>query len=270
VLASLVDAGYARPTEDFLINLDGLDLDALNSATKYPPIPTYHEIDRGTLLDNVVAFSDDVVLTEKVDGTNARVVVLPGGDYVIGSREDLLHARGDRVINETDSIVPALRSLADRLTAPAAGIRVYFFEVYGDKITKASKQYTGNRAVGCRLFDVAAVDASVLERPRPAISSWRKNGGQQFLAEDDLALAAKENDIELTPRLDLITADQLPTDLAGMQHFLATRLPSTRVALDDGAGGRPEGIVLRTTDRSVIAKARVEDYARTMQRHAAR
>jgi hypothetical protein len=253
-----------------LIHLDALDLGALNSATKYPPIPTYHEIDRGTLLNNVVAFSDDVVLTEKVDGTNARVVILPDGDYVIGSREDLLHARGDRVINPKDPIVPALRSLADRLAAPAAGIRVYYFEVFGDKITKASKQYTGSRAVGYRLFDVAAVDATVLELPRPAISTWRENGGHHFLAEDDLALAAKENGIELTPRLDRITADQLPTELAGMQQFLATRLPDTLVALDEGAGGRPEGIVLRTADRSVIAKARVEDYARTLQRLAAR
>ncbi|MFE1476516.1 RNA ligase family protein [Streptomyces cyaneofuscatus] len=253
-----------------LIHLDALDLDALNSATKYPPIATYHEIDRGILLDNVMPFSNDVVLTEKVDGTNARVIVLPDGDYVIGSREDLLHARGDRVLNPVQSIVPALRPLAERLTAPTAGIRVYFFEVYGDKITKASKQYTGSRAVGFRLFDVAVVDAAVLELPRPAISSWRENGGQQFLAEEDLALMAKENGIELTPRLGRVPADQLPTDLAGMQDFLASRLPGTLVALDDAAGGRPEGIVLRTMDRSVIAKARVEDYARTMQRLAAR
>ncbi|WP_443056278.1 RNA ligase family protein [Streptomyces sp. NBC_00239] len=253
-----------------MINLDALDLNALNSATKYPSIPTFHEIDRGTLLDITVPFSGEVVLTEKVDGTNARVAVLPDGDYVIGSREDLLHARGDRVISPKDSIVPALRPLADRLTPPATGIRVYFFEVYGAKLTKASKQYTGSQAVGFRLFDVAAVDASVLERPRAEISSWRENGGQQFLAEGDLALAATENQIELTPRLGSLAADQVPSDLAGMQDFLATRLPRTRVALDGGAGGRPEGLVLRTTDRSVIAKARVEDYARTMQRLAAR
>ncbi|MET9779256.1 RNA ligase family protein [Streptomyces sp. NPDC006367] len=252
-----------------MTKLDALDLAALNSATKYPPIPTYHEIDRGTLLDRAVAFQDDVVLTEKVDGTNARIVVLPGGDYAIGSREDLLHARGDRIVNPKDPIVPALRSLADRLTAPALGIRVYFFEVFGDKISKASKQYTSTRAVGYRLFDVAVVDAAVLELPRPVISTWRENGGQQFLAEDDLTLTAKENGIEVTPRLGHIPADQLPTDLAGMQQFLATRLPDTLVALDEGAGGRPEGLVLRTTDRSVIAKARVEDYARTFQRLSA-
>ncbi|MFI1312477.1 RNA ligase family protein [Streptomyces albidoflavus] len=252
-----------------MIKLDALDLAALNSATKYPPIPTYHEINRGTLLDHTVPFHGDVVLTEKVDGTNVRVVVLPGGDYAIGSREDLLHARGDRIVNPKDPTVPALRSVADRLTAPDTGIRAYFFEVFGDKIGKASRQYTGTRAVGYRLFDVAVLDAAVLELPRPVISTWRENGGQQFLSEDDLALTAEENGIEVTPRLGRIPAEQLPTDLSGMQQFLATRLPDTLVALDEGADGRPEGLVLRTTDRSVIAKARVEDYARTLQRLSA-
>ncbi|MEW1760582.1 RNA ligase family protein [Streptomyces cyaneofuscatus] len=253
-----------------MINFDAVGLAALNSATKYPSIPTFHEIDRGTLLDNPVAFAGDVVLTEKVDGTNARVAVLPDGDYVIGSREELLHARGDRVIDPTHTVVHALASLAGRLAVPASGVRVYFFEVYGAKITPASKQYTGSRAVGFRLFDVAAVDPAVLERPRPEISSWREHGGQQFLTEEELALAATENGIELTPRLGRVSADQLPTDLAGMQHYVATQLPTTRVALDNGAGGRPEGLVLRTTDRSVIAKARVEDYDRTMRRLAGR
>ncbi|GGU40652.1 RNA ligase family protein [Streptomyces violascens] len=253
-----------------MTNLDAIGLDALNSATKYPSIPTFHEIDRGTLLENTVAFNGDVVLTEKVDGTNARVAVLPDGDFVIGSREDLLHARGDRAIDAKSTIVPALRSLAGHLTAPTAGVRVYFFEVYGAKLTKASKEYTGSHAVGFRLFDVAAVDAAVLERTPAEISSWREHGGQQFFTEDELALAAAENSVELTPRLGRVAADQLPTDLAGMQDFLATQLPTTRVALDGGAGGRPEGLVLRTTDRSVIAKARVEDYARTMRRLAAR
>lgn len=41
-------------------------------------------------------------------------------------------------------------------------------------------------------------------------------------------------------------------------------LPATQVALSDNALGRAEGVVLRTKDRSRIAKARFEDYARTL------
>jgi hypothetical protein len=38
------------------------------------------------------------------------------------------------------------------------------------------------------------------------------------------------------------------------------------VSIDDGGGGWAEGIVLRTPDRSVIAKARFQDYNRTLRR----
>jgi hypothetical protein len=52
--------------------------------------------------------------------------------------------------------------------------------------------------------------------------------------------------------------------------FVAEHLPGTRVALDGGAGGRAEGVVLRTADRSVIAKARFQDYRRTLKRRSQR
>lgn len=56
-----------------------------------------------------------------------------------------------------------------------------------------------------------------------------------------------------------------PRDDSRWQH-----LPTTRVALDDEAGGLPEGIVVRTATRSVIAKARFQDYERTLKRRASK
>ncbi|WP_157172987.1 hypothetical protein [Nocardia exalbida] len=47
-----------------------------------------------------------------------------------------------------------------------------------------------------------------------------------------------------------------------MRKFLAEQLPVTLRLLDQVGTGNPEGIVLRAQDRSVIAKARVEDYDR--------
>ncbi|WP_284706371.1 hypothetical protein [Micromonospora phytophila] len=38
----------------------------------------------------------------------------------------------------------------------------------------------------------------------------------------------------------------------------------------DGAPGRSEGLVLRAADRSVIAKARFQDYERTIKRRDGR
>ncbi|WP_329156292.1 RNA ligase family protein (plasmid) [Streptomyces sp. NBC_01456] len=248
-----------------------LDLEALNSATKYPSILTYHELDprNGGLLDTATPFSGDVILTEKVDGTNARIIALPGGDYLLGSREELFYARGDRVWNSRLGIVEALRPLADRITSPHYGIRVYYLEVYGgNKISAASKQYTGGTTLGYRLFDVATVEPSVLDLPLSGIASWRDGGGQFFYTEDDLTEIAAAADIETVPRLATVAASELPTDIEGMHAFLTHHLSTTLVALDAGAGGRPEGIVLRSSDRTAIAKARYQNYERTLQLRA--
>ncbi|MDH6228454.1 MULTISPECIES: RNA ligase family protein [Streptomyces] len=249
-------------------------LAALNSATKYPSIPTYHRLDpgNGSLLEEHTPFTGDVLLTEKVDGTNGRIVLLPDGDYLIGSREELLHAKGDRVHNPALGIVDELRPLADRLGPRDADgrIAVFFLEVYGRRIGGAAKQYTGGNGVGHRLFDVAFVRPDVLDRSPGQIASWRDDGGQDFGDEAALQRIAATDGIPLVPRLATIPGGRLPATVDGMAALLAERLPATRVALDDGAGGTPEGIVLRTPDRSVIAKARFQDYARTAKRRARR
>jgi hypothetical protein len=250
--------------------LRSLDLSVLNSATKYPSIPTYHTLDpkNGGLLEETVGFAGDVVLTEKIDGTNARIISFPSGDYVLGSREELLYARGDLIGNPALGIAAALRVLADRITPPESGIAVHYLEVYGGKVTAASREYTGNRAVGYRMFDSAAVPAEVLSWQRHEVSAWREEGGQGFLPEDALSRLAEREGVGLTPRLATVPADKLPGGVAETAEFVAEYLPGTRAALDGDAGGRAEGIVLRTADRSVIAKARFQDYRRTLKRRA--
>ncbi|MEU7873821.1 RNA ligase family protein [Dactylosporangium sp. NPDC049140] len=248
-------------------DLRAADLRALNSLTKYPSIPTYHELDprNGGLLESPTAFPGDVIATEKVDGTNSRIVLLPDGSYVIGSREELLHARGDLIANPALGIVEQLRPVADRLAAPGS-LRVYYLELYGGKVGGAAKQYTTDATrFGWRLFDVMLLDdwATALTWPQPAISAWRESGGQPFATEEGLAELAPAAGLSLTPRL--FRTDSLPESIAGMQALLTERLPETLVALD-GARGRAEGIVFRSPDRKVIAKARFQDYARTLRR----
>jgi hypothetical protein len=250
-----------------------LDLSALNSATKYPSIPTYHTLaDRGVLTDETVRFTDEVILTEKVDGTNGRIVLLPDGDYFIGSREELLHAKGDRVHNPALGIVDALRPLADGLKADAGPdlAMVFFLEVYGHRIGGAAKQYSAAGNVSHRLFDLAFVPVEVLGWERDRISGWREGGGQTWEAEPALQRTAEVEGIELTPRLGTLSGADLPTGIEAMHAFLEERLPGTLVALDENAGRRPEGIVLRDGRRQVIAKARFQDYERTLKRRGTR
>jgi len=253
------------------------DLRVLNSLTKYPSIPTYHALDprNGGLLEPATAFSGDVIGTEKVDGTNSRLILLPDGTYLIGSREELLYARGDLVGNPALGIVEQLRPVAAHLIERhTGGLHIYFLELFGGKVGGAAKQYTTDPSrFGWRLFDVVLLDdwASALTWPAARISAWREAGGQPFAGEDRLAELAAAADLALTPRLFRRPADALPTTIEGMQALLTQTLPATLVALDGAGGvaGRSEGIVLRTEDRSVIAKARFQDYARTLQRRRA-
>src|SRR5687767_1954189 len=91
-------------------NVRTADLKAINSMTKYPSIPTYHALDPrdGSLLEETIPFSGMVIGTEKIDGTNSRIILLPDGTYLLGSREELLYARGDLIGNPALGIVDAL------------------------------------------------------------------------------------------------------------------------------------------------------------------
>jgi hypothetical protein len=250
-------------------DLRAADLRVLNSLTKYPSIPTYHELDprNGGLVESAAAFPGDVIATEKVDGTNSRLVLLPDGNYLIGSREELLYARGDLIGNPALGIVEQLRPVAERLVAaPADGIQVFYLELYGGKIGGAAKQYTSDPArFGWRLFDVVLLAdwAEPLSWPQAQISAWREAGGQPFAAEERLADLAAAAGLELTPRL--FRTGSLPESIAGMHALLTERLPRTLVSLTGGEG-RAEGIVFRAPDRKVIAKARFQDYERTLKR----
>lgn len=95
------------------------DLSKLNSMTKYPSIPTYHTLgEKGALLEETVPFEGEIVLTEKVDGTNSRIILLPDGTFILGSREELLFAKGDLIGNPALGIVEALKAVASTLPQP--------------------------------------------------------------------------------------------------------------------------------------------------------
>lgn len=252
-------------------DIRAVNLKALNSLTKYPSIPTYHRLDprNGGLTDETVAFAGQVIGTEKIDGTNSRIIMLPGGGYLLGSREELLYFRGDLIGNPALGIVEHLRPVAERLAPPASGdpITVFYLETYGGKIGGQAKNYSAGGAVGWRLFDVSYLDpGEQLAWPAERISAWRESGGQAFADEAGLAAEASKAGLSSTPRLFTMDAAGLPTGIEGMHAFLGEHLPGTLAALDETAKGTPEGIVLRTPDRAVIAKARFQDYERTLKR----
>jgi hypothetical protein len=248
------------------MSIRDLDLEKLNSATKYPSILTYHTLgEKGRLKDEVQVDlgSDPVSVTEKVDGVNARVIVYEDS-YVIGSREELLHGKGDLIFNPVLGIVEALRLVAHDAFCLGLDYWVLYGEVYGGRTTSAAKQYTSGdfTLTGFRVFDIAVFDPNILKWDRPKIASWRDAGGQEFMPVPEMEGVCRQLNLQRVPE---IQATVPPTGLRETFAWLKGVLPgTTQAALSGAPGGKPEGAVVRTLDRGKIAKLRFEDYERTL------
>ena len=253
-------------------NVRTINIDLLNSLTKYPSIPTYHRLNPANrqLSDEHITFAEEAVLTEKVDGTNTRFIILPDETYIIGSREELLYARGDLIGNPVMGIVNAVKPIAETMREALfdpSRITVAYGEVFGGKITANSKQYTSDQRFGFRLFDVVHIHdyEPRLRQSASSLAQWREQGGQQFVDEATLHAYATQLDLPITPRLAVIPPGMMPSTLEDTYEFLNQHMPASLVTLDDGAGGKPEGIVARNINRTLIAKIRFQDYARTLR-----
>jgi hypothetical protein len=262
------------------MNLRELDLTKLNSMTKYPSILTYHEMGgKGMLADGLTtSFPDDaeILITEKVDGTNARIIFFADGQFIIGSREELLYARGDLIGNPALGIVAALKELATDLAPrfhhPEHRVTVVYGEVYGGNIGAGAKNYTDSKQVGFRIFDVVVFEKTsfddIIARDQAEIARWRDAGGQRFVDEATLMRHVSDSNGRLlpTPRVGSVAGKDLPKTLEGMYELLAKICPRTSCSLGGAGEGKAEGIVIRAADRSAIAKIRFEDYERTLKR----
>lgn len=246
-----------------------VDLSKLNSMTKYPSIPTYHTMDRGVLGEVAVRFDGgSIYLTEKIDGTPARIILLPDGTYLLGSREELVYASGDLIGNPQLGIAEHLRPIADAIVSfdPQPGVAVIYGELYGGKMTAASKRYTSTACVGFRVFDVAIMRdpelAGLLWTEPREIAAWRDRGGQEFLSTRELEYYTRNFDLDTVPQID--TCAMLPASHFDALAWLKGVIPATWAGID--ATGRPEGIVARSADRRRICKLRFEDYEKTLRK----
>lgn len=250
-------------------------LRTLNSLTKYPEIPTYHPLGaRGVLRrHDTVLFTGTVDLTEKIDGTNARVIALPDGTVIVGSREELLHARGDLVWSAQLNIVDTLLDLGvvDRATQLAGDdILVAYGEVYGHGIGPGKRYCGGTTRTGFRVFDVAVVPVDHLTWDVEHASRWRQHGGQRWLTDLAVEATARDLAVERVPVLGSLPAEKLPQLLDETYLWLEKWAGRSRAPLRarDGDQVAAEGVVLRGFDEKGgrrLAKARFEDYIRTFK-----
>ena len=112
------------------------------------------------------------------------------------------------------------------------------------------------------MFDAFNLDedkiSELLSMEPEEISRWREAGGQPFFSESALMGLG----LPVTPRLQAVPP---PTSIDGTYNWLKTVIPRSKVTLNYQASGKPEGVVVRTPDRSKIVKIRIEDYERTLR-----
>lgn len=272
---------YNFINEEVMPYVEGLR--KLNSITKYPSILTYHNLGpKGSLVDSLVedmAFANKpIYITEKIDGTNSRIVFITDAtgaaiDYIIGSREELLFAKGDRIINPALGVVNNLKPIADTVCLLSDGniplrpnsIYCLYGETYGGNINGA-KQYSGHGNYGIRFFDMwqTSLDnvQDLLQMDIDQISRWREHGGQPFAHIDVLEKFCNDFGFERVPYIREAIGTEIPHDLQGVWNWMQEFANSTALIDNDGKG-MSEGVVVRYADRSLIRKIRFEDYMRT-------
>lgn len=247
----------------------------LNTITKYPSIFTYHELGKkGTVIEELTQSyyepTDDEILegTEKVDGTNTRIVIC-GQDYLIGTREEFIYAKGDRIQNDKQNILSNCVPIAEKLMKEndfdKNELVVIYGENYGKSIGDGYKNYA-TKEIGFRVFDmwIMPVDdiKELLKEDLNKLATWREHCNQPYVDIDDLKLYCRALNLEKTPVLFSITKKELPTSIANMYKFLS-QFKETKVGLDNS--GKSEGFVIRNSNRKYIKKIRFEEYEKTLK-----
>jgi hypothetical protein len=247
-----------------------MDLQILNSMTKYPSIPTYHEMgDKGKLQDSAFSMQGPFEVTEKIDGTNARIVLFED-DWFLGSREELLYAKEDRIGNPALGIVENLKSIASDFSFYHFSVPGYIYVIYGElfggKTSSKAKNY--GLICGYRVFDVAAYPLELYQKFQVdgvrTISGWRENVARShFLSTNDME-DFLNGAIAIVPHLEII--EDLPVTIKDTYDFLRDTISETFCKLDETAKGKPEGVVVKTLDHRYAAKIRFQDYERAIKR----
>lgn len=253
----------------------------INSMTKYPSIETYHTIDGGKLLPQltdggefVVSIGNPMFMSEKIDGTNARIVVYKG-DWLIGGREEFLSSKGDRVYVTDHSVVDTVRETADRIAEELKDrdeLFVFYGEVYGGTVGRHAKNYTSDRhATHFRVFDVIEMLPEmiheVLSLELTKIATWRDTQKRQpFLDFYDASVIIGSLNLETVVSLLVLSIkeeDALPLGIEETYQWLL-QFERTKCSIGEDTEGKSEGVIVRNFDRSLIRKIRFEDYEKTL------
>ena len=247
----------------------------VSTLTKYPSILTYHNFsDTGiglapSLVENkLFPAEEDCFVTEKIDGANSRIIVF-NHDYIIGSRDLFLYAKGDRYGDPALNIVNTIKNCADKmveiLEQQDEFLYVIYGETYGGSIN-SSKNYTIDKTYSYCMFDIAALPLTtaetILNYGIESLLSWREYKNTHWKTTDELKKLADECQTNIVPYLEVMKGKDMPITLKDTYNWLK-QYYDTRAGINNI--GKSEGVVARTGNRSLIRKIRFNDYEKTAE-----
>ena len=250
-----------------------------NSLTKYPSIQTFHKMEKGILKDELTFPANEsleVYMTEKIDGSNIRFIIY-NGDYLIGSRKEWIYAKGDRLISNEQ--VMYLKNYVEEVlksyTFKKNILYCIYGEVHGTGIQSWRNYTLSSQSYGFRIFDIWSMEKKDIEnllismKSKDEVSNWRENNNQPWWNMNEMTKFIINccGLLEYAPFKLLCSIKRIPTDIEETYEFMR-RFQHTDVNLDRTGkqNAKAEGIVIRTYDRSYIAKLRFEDYEKTFKK----
>lgn len=261
------------------------DLLNLNSITKYPSIPTYHKVSGRHILDDnaETQLGHDIYhITEKLDGINIRIIVKPGEDFFIGTRQELVYANGDRIYNDRLGIIKTVKHIGHQLMQLDKSAFedntcyvVVYGELIGGKVHKNSKQYTKDKeTLSFMAFDMAMLDDEYLyesdlqlDLGPDARSAFREANYRKrcFVQQHVMMDACYQLGIGVVPNKGTVLKDNMPSTVAESKKWLIDRTKFGTMALLDGTGeGNAEGLIISDPRNQEAFKLRVQDYRRNI------
>jgi hypothetical protein len=205
---------------------------------EYSKIDTLFERDKATFVVDPLRIKSPVLrtisewdVTEKIDGTNIRVMLSPNGEVSFGGRSNNAQIPGDLVKFLLKTFVPDLLEQVLWLEGPTEVI--LFGEGYGPGIQKGGGLYRAEKSF--ILFDVLV-------------------GGRWWLGRVDIFDVASKLGIDCVPYLGPMTIDQIV-------ELVRTPFPSrigTRMA--EGIVARPIETLFDRRGERVIIKLKTKDF----------
>jgi len=249
------------------------DLELLEAVTRWPSIKSYHKMDEhGRLIDELrfpEIAGEAVYATEKVDGSNVRVVVDSLLRVSVGTRNQLVMFRGEAAAQDSMGVVGALRGLPRSLSIsgrPSPGhVRAYYGELYGGAINGHGHYTQDKTRMQWALFAIADFDIEALSQLERAEIAARR----RLLTTDGVHAEGRLGEYvmihgggEDSPTVPYLGRRHAPpATVAEAAEWLAHVLgPVTRAAIGDAKPGKPEGVVITGVESGLIAKLRVKDY----------